>query len=396
MIKRIIEKTIASRLRAFPAVALLGPRQVGKTTLARTFSSTYFDLELEEERLKLDIQWDELIRSKELIVLDEAQNFPELFPRMRSAIDQERSRMGRFLILGSVSPGLMREVSEFLTGRLAICELSPFSILELRQGQEEALWLRGGYPDGGIRKKGNFPVWQTNYLDLLAMRDLPAWGLAARPQVTKRFFQMLAIAHGTIWNASQIGKSLGITYHTVNSYLDYLDQAYLIRKLQPYFINIKKRFVKSPKIYFRDSGLHHSLLKISRWEELLVQPWVGNSWEGWVVEQILIYLNAEGLQYDGPYYLRTNDGYEIDLIFTLAGTTFAVEVKLTASPGKADMERLQKASALIGKPMKILISRTIHPAESGEFFSTNIRGFLLYLQSRMGSKVVSREGGSWV
>ena len=126
MIKRTLEKTIASRLRAFPAVALLGPRQVGKTTLAPTFSSTYFDLELEEERLKLDIQWDALTRSKELIVLDEAQNFPELFPRMSSAIDQERSRMGRFLILGSVSPGLMKEVSEFLTGRLAICERLPF------------------------------------------------------------------------------------------------------------------------------------------------------------------------------------------------------------------------------------------------------------------------------
>jgi predicted AAA+ superfamily ATPase len=394
MIKRTIEKTIASRLRTFPAVALLGPRQVGKTTLARTFSATYFDLELEEERLKLDIRWNELIRSKGLIVLDEAQNFPELFPRMRSAIDQERNRMGRFLILGSVSPGLMKEVSEFLTGRLAICELSPFSILEVRQGQEEALWLRGGYPDGGIRKTENFPVWQANYLDLLAMRDLPAWGLAARPKVTKRFFQMLAVAHGTIWNASQIGKSLGITYHTVNTYLDYLEQAYLIRKLQPYFINIKKRLVKSPKIYFRDSGLLHSLLKISRGEELLVQPWVGNSWEGWVVEQILIYLNAEGLQYDGPYYLRTNDGYEIDLIFTLAGTTFAVEVKLTTSPGKDDMEGLQKASALIGKPVKALISRTIHPAQSGESISTNLRGFLLYLQSRMGTKVVRREGGS--
>ena len=383
MIKRKLQKLISGRLHSFPAVALLGPRQVGKTTLAKNLSRQYFDLELEEEKLRLDIQWNQLIQSKKTIVLDEAQNFPEIFPRVRSAIDQDRKRMGRFLILGSVSPGLMKEVSEFLTGRIALCELSPFSVLELKQQQDEDLWLKGGYPDGGILKARNFPVWQKSYLDLLAMRDLPAWGLPARPQVTRRFFRMLAASHGSIWNASQIGKSLGLTYHTVNTYLDFLEQAYLIRKLPPYFTNIKKRLVKSPKIYFRDSGLLHSLMNASRKDELLVQPWVGASWEGWVIEQILIFLNMENINFDGPYYFRTNDGNEIDLIFITDRTIFTVEIKLSSSPARDDMERLRKAADLIGKCQKVLISKTTHPTESTGLLSTNLRGFLQYLQKNV-------------
>ena len=383
MIKRRLQKLISGRLHSFPAVALLGPRQVGKTTLAKNLSRQYFDLELEEEKLRLDIQWNQLIQSKETIVLDEAQNFPEIFPRVRSAIDQDRKRMGRFLILGSVSPGLMKEVSEFLTGRIALCELSPFSVLELKQQQDEDLWRKGGYPDGGILKARNFPVWQRSYLDLLAMRDLPAWGLPARPQVTRRFFRMLAASHGSIWNASQIGKSLGLTYHTVNTYLDFLEQAYLIRKLPPYFTNIKKRLVKSPKIYFRDSGLLHSLMNASRKDELLVQPWVGASWEGWVIEQILIFLNMENINFDGPYYFRTNDGNEIDLIFITDRTIFTVEIKLSSSPARDDMERLRKAADLIGKCQKVLISKTTHPTESTGLLSTNLRGFLQYLQKNV-------------
>jgi predicted AAA+ superfamily ATPase len=380
MIKRKLQKLISDRLHDFPAIALLGPRQVGKTTLAKNLSRQYFDLELEEEKLRLDIQWIELIQGKDIIVLDEAQNFPEIFPRVRSAIDQDRKRMGRFLILGSVSPGLMKEVSEFLTGRIALCELSPFSVLELKPQQDEDLWLKGGYPDGGILKDKNFPVWQKNYLDLLAMRDLPTWGLPARPQVTTRFFRMLAASHGFIWNASQIGKSLGLTYHTINTYLDFLEQAYLIRKLPPYFVNIKKRLVKSPKIYFRDSGLLHSLMNTGTRDELLTQPWVGTSWEGWVIEQILIFLNMNNINFDGPYYFRTSDGNEIDLILVINRNIFTFEIKLSSAPAREDMERLKKAAGLVGDCQKIIISRVIHPTESTGFLSTNLRGFLQYLQ----------------
>jgi uncharacterized protein len=374
MVKRLILKTIIARLKSFPAVAILGPRQVGKTTLAKTLSKTYYDLELDQERLRLDIQWNDLLKSKEVIVLDEAQNDPGIFPRIRNAIDTERKRNGRFLILGSISPGLMKEVSEFLTGRIAICELTPFSIFEVKD--EDSLWLMGGYPDGGIIEQENFPVWQESYLELLAMRDLPVWGLNARPPVIKRFFGMLAASHGTIWNASQIGKSLGISYHTVNSYLGYLEQAYLVRRVLPYHANIKKRLVKSPKVYWRDSGLLHCLHHVHNAEELLGQPWVGVSWESWIIEQVLVFLNIHSFRYDGPYYLRTNDGFEIDLIFSLSGITYAIEIKLSSSPGAEDRDRLEKAARLIGAHRRILISKTPEHTESRDFVSTHLRGFL--------------------
>ncbi len=374
MIRRLSARTIFARLKSFPAVALLGPRQVGKTTLAKTLSKTYYDLELEQERLRLDIQWNDLLNSKEVIVLDEAQNYPSIFPRIRNAIDTDRKRNDRFLILGSVSPGLMKEVSEFLTGRIAICELTPFSILEVKDA--DRLWLMGGYPDGGIIEKEKFPVWQESYLDLLAMRDLPVWGLNARPPLIKRFFGMLAASHGNTWNASQIGKSLGISYHTVNSYLGYLEQAYLLRRVQPYHANIKKRLVKSPKIYWRDSGLLHCLHHVANEEELLRQPWVGASWESWVIEQILIFLNIHGFGYDGPYFFRTNDGFEIDLIFALSGLIYAIEIKLSTSPTPGDKDRLEKAARLIGADRKILISRTSKHTESQDFISTDLKGFL--------------------
>ncbi len=383
MVKREARKVITARLRTSPAVAILGPRQAGKTTLAKTFSKTYFDLELEEERLKLDIRWNDLIAAKDLIILDEAQNYPEIFPRIRSAIDGDRKRMGRFLLLGSVSPGLMKEVSESLAGRITLCELAPLSLPEIKSAKDDDLWLKGGYPDGGILKASHYPVWQDSYLDLLAMRDLPVWGLPAQPSATKRFFRMLAVNHGNIWNASQTGKSLGVSYHTATSYLNYLEQAYLIRRVAPYFANLKKRLTKSPKVYWRDSGLLHSLLRVRTFAELLSQPWVGASWEGWVIEQVLIFLNNSGTQYDGPYYLRTNDGYEIDLIFVLAGITYAVEIKLTSSPGQSDMQRLQKVADLIGTTVKVLISRTPGYTENADSISTNPRLFLKHLQKKI-------------
>jgi uncharacterized protein len=383
VIQRTIRQLVAERLKAFPAVALFGSRQTGKTTLARTFSQVYYDLELEEERLKLDIQWTDLIKTRKLIILDEAQNYPGIFPRIRSAIDSARGLKGRFLVLGSVSPALMKEVSESLAGRIALCEIAPFSLQELETKKDDMLWLRGGYPEGGILKTKNFPVWQSSYLELLAMRDLPVWGLSAQPPATLRFFKMLAANHGNVWNASQTGKSLGVSYHTANLYLTYLEQAYLTRRVQPYHANIRKRLVKSPKVYWRDSGLLHSLLRINTMEELLVQPWVGMSWEGWVIEQILISLNNRGVQYDGPYYLRTNDGYEIDLVLSLSGITYAIEVKLTSSPGKGDAERLQKASDMIGATKRILISKTPEHVEGRAFVSTNLRRFLEYLQKQI-------------
>jgi uncharacterized protein len=383
MLERTMRKVITERLHAFPAAALFGARQVGKTTLAKTLSTVYYDLELEEERLRLDIQWNDLVTEKKLIILDEAQNYPAIFPRIRSAIDKARHMNGRFLILGSVSPGLMKEVSESLAGRIVLCELTPLSLMEIEKNQDDDLWLRGGYPDGGILDEQHFPVWQNSYLDLLAMRDLPVWGLPAQPPAIQRFFRMLAVSHGNPWNASQVGKSLGVSYHTAGSYLNYLEQAYLVRRIPPYHGNLKKRLTKSPKVYWRDTGLLHSLLHVYEFTGLLAQPWVGASWEGWVIEQILIFLNNSGIQYDGPYYLRTNDGYEIDLVLSLSGTIYAVEVKLTSIPAQGDMHRLQKAAGLIGETVKVLISRTSDHIENQALVSTNLRGFLEYLQRKL-------------
>jgi predicted AAA+ superfamily ATPase len=381
MIRRKLTNTIISRLKQFPAVALLGPRQSGKTTLARTFSARYYDLEVEQEKLRLDLQWDEITQSDHLIILDEAQSYPEIFPRIRSAIDNRRGTIGRFMILGSVSPGLMKQVSEYLTGRIALCELSPFCIDEVRRKGLDNLWLVGGFPDGGILKRDRFPLWQKNYLDVLAMRDLPQWGLPATPQVTQRLFRMLAVSNGNLWNASQIGKSMGLSYHTVNSYLNYLEQAYLVRRLQPFHASIRKRLVKSPKVYWRDTGLLHSLQGVNSPDDLIVQPWVGFSWEGFVIEQILICLEAQGSHYEA-YFFRTNDGHELDLLLILNGKKWCFEIKLSGSPGRDEFDRLNKAAEMVGADRKLLISRTKREIEGADVVSCNLYGVLRLLQDK--------------
>ena len=186
MIPRLHEKLITERLRQFPAVAIIGPRQAGKTTLAKGFSSLYFDLEQEVDRVRLDLQWNELIKGKELIILDEAQAWSDVFPKLRGAIDARRQEMGRFLLLGSVSPSLMKQIGESLAGRLALVELPPFSLAELPDEHADQLWKCGGFPDGGVLDSAGtiYPVWQQSYLKQLTHQDLPAWGLPSKPQQT--------------------------------------------------------------------------------------------------------------------------------------------------------------------------------------------------------------------
>jgi hypothetical protein len=279
----------------------------------------------------------------------------------------------------------MTQVSQILTGRIAICELAPFSIEEIAHPSEDQMWLMGGYPDGGVLKKSNFPVWQQSYLDLLAMRDLPAWGLPAKPQVTRRFFKMLAASHGQVWNASQIGKSLGVNYHTANTYLDYLQQAYLLRSVPPYTANIRKRLVKSPKIYWRDSGLVHALLNVDSLDSLLSQPWAGFSWEGWIIEQIVIFLQNHDIPFDGPYYFRTRDGIELDLILIISGEPWAFEIKLTTNPTAEDVAKLQKTGHLLKMNKLGLISRTQNPVTGADQLSTNLRSLCEFLLKRFSN-----------
>jgi predicted AAA+ superfamily ATPase len=376
MLSRQIERQLGERLKGYPAVALVGPRQCGKTTLAQSMSGIYFDLERVEDRLRLDLEWESLIAGKRLAILDEAQAWPAVFSRLRSAIDRERKRMGRFLLLGSVSPSLMIHVSESLAGRLSIVELTPFLWTELKSKlRRDRQWLFGGYPDGGVLEPKQYPRWQIDYLALLAQRDLPTWGLPAKPQTTDRLLRMLAAIHGQTWNASQVGQSLGLSYQTVNSYVEYLAGAFLIRRLQPYQANIRKRLIKSPKIYWRDSGLLHALLGVSDRRTLLAQPWVGASWEGFVIEQTIGDLSSRGCAFNA-FYFRTSDQYELDLVLDRGRERWAIEIKLTASPGPADMARLDRTADLIDASRRFLVSQVARSSGTPERASCNLAGLI--------------------
>ncbi len=361
MRRRLVASLLRARMARFPAAALLGPRQSGKTTLARGLSGLYFDAEQPADRLRLELEWEAIAAGRRLAVIDEAQTWPELFPRLRSAIDADRRRNGRFLLLGSVSPRLMRAVSESLAGRLALVELTPFLLGELPAVRLGRHWLQGGFPDGGILGGARFPAWQRDFAALMAQRDLPAWGLPAAPQVTQRLMHMLAAVHGQVWNASNVGSSLGLSYHTVNRYLDFLEGAYLVRRLAPWSGRIAKRLVRSPKIYLRDSGLLHALLGVGSHEALLRHPLAGASWEGFAIEQMLGNLAARGADFE-PFFLRTSDGREIDLLLRLGGTRVALEIKLAARASPDDLARLERAADLAGAEHRYIVCQTASPA----------------------------------
>ena len=380
----VLERIIASekpgsllreRLGAYPAVALAGPRQCGKTTLARSLGGRYYDMEQETDQLRLDIEWAEVIASDEPVIIDEAQTAPEIFPRLRGAIDADRRRNGRFLLLGSISPALMTNVSESLAGRLSVVELTPLSWLELPEDGRDRLWRCGGYPDGGVLGEGGFPTWQDDYLGLLAQRDLPSWGLPASAQTTRRLFNLLAFRHGQQWNASEVGRGLGLTYHTVNAYLDYLEGAFLLRRLPAYHANMGRQLVKRPKVYWRDSGLLHCLLGLSADDDLLSLPAVGSSWEGHVIDQVLTALQQAGRRFYA-WHLRTVDGREIDLVVRVGQELWAVEVKLTTRPTRAAMARLNENADSIGAHRRFLVTRQAESFSSGTVTVCGLAGIV--------------------
>ena len=378
MIPRQLTSIINDRLLRYPAVALIGPRQSGKTTLAKSLSENYFDLEQDNNRLRLDLQWESTVGSSSLIILDEAQTWPEIFPRLRGVIDQDRKRNGRFLLLGSVSPALMTNVSESLAGRLSLVELTPLLLTELPDRPLDDVWLYGGFPDGGVLEPDQFSQWQRDYLTILTQRDLPNWGLPAKPQLTERLLKMIAGVHGQIWNATQIGQSLGISHPTVNDYVNFLESAFLIRRLLPYQSNLKKRLTKTPRYYWRDTGLLHALLNVANYHDLLAKPWVGASWEGFVIEQILGAFQNRRVD---PYFLRTSDQYEIDLILDFGDHLWAIEIKLTTEPKVQDMNRLNKTANLINADRHFLISRVSTPVTAGKQMSCSLPDFLTFVNN---------------
>lgn len=379
MLQRSLAPLLAARLKEAPAVGLVGPRQCGKTTLARSLKGAYFDLEQDADRVRLDLEWDRLATGKKLLILDEAQAWPDIFPRLRGAIDAERRRCGRFLLLGSVAPALMTQISESLAGRLSLLTLTPFLYEELPSpAARRRHWLVGGFPEGGILRSSRHGPWQRDYLTLLTQRDLPNWGLHAAPRVTERLLRMTAALHGQQWNASQVGQSLGLSYKTVNAYLDYLEGAYLLRRLPSFAANLKKRLVKAPRLYWRDTGLLHAALNIPDEATLLAQPWVGASWEGYVIEQVLGHLSTKGLAV-APFFFRTSDHYEIDLVLDAGRELLAIEIKLTSSPSPEDMARLDRAADMIGARRRFLVTQTRHLAGDDRRVSCDLAGLLARL-----------------
>jgi hypothetical protein len=345
MIKRQAEIMVHELARQFPAVLILGPRQCGKTTLAKYFlEGEYFDLEKpSDQQIFLDDIEFVLQRLQPPLIIDEAQTLPALFPVLRSMIDLDRQRTGSYYLLGSVNPALIKHISESLAGRVGIVELTPFLFSELNDLKIvfTDFWLKGGFPDA-LKEKENskWQRWQDNYLRTFIERDVPRFGVKMSAIQIRRLMVMLAHQHGGLLNASDLGRSLGVSYHTIGNYLDLMEGHFLIRRLPPYFPNIKKRIVKSPKIYIRDSGALHNLLGVSSEKSLLESPKRGNSWEGFMIEQII---NREMLERPGSlfYFFRTHAGAEIDLIIDRGSERIGYEFKCSVSVVKRDWTNLQ-------------------------------------------------------
>jgi len=338
MFQRLASHRLADLARRFPAVVVLGPRQAGKTTLVRVTFPDLPYLDCEDPRtaefLREDPGFALQQRERAGLIIDEAQAVPAVFSALRGLIDADRGRNGRFVILGSAQPTLVRGVAESLAGRAAVVELDPLAACEARTGSDPVgwkdLWLKGGFPDA---VRGDFRKWWEAYLRLFLERDLPQFGVAAEPLLMRRLMTMVAHAQGGLFNASQFGAALGVSYHTVQRYVDVLEQTFLVRRLRPFFRNVGKRLVKAPRLYLRDTGLVHHLLNISTLEQLAEHPIRGASWETFVIEDVL---RREAVAYPDSqaYFWRTAAGAEVDLVIERSDRRVAVEVK-TARGGSA-------------------------------------------------------------
>ena len=332
MIDRIaLIATVRDALARSPAVALVGPRQVGKTTLARSFlapdSPQWFDLEDPQVEAQLTEPMVALGQLRGLVVIDEIQHAPDLFKVLRVLIDRPGAP-ARFLLLGSASPALLRQSSESLAGRLEVIEVGGFTLDETGTASASALWLRGGFPRSyTAADDASSAVWRREFVRTTVERDLPQLGINVAAPALYRFWAMLAHYHGQVWNAAEPARSLGVNESTVRRYLDLLTQAHLIRQLQPWFVNLGKRQVKAPKIYFRDSGLLHSLQGIGDLAALGRHPKSGASWEGFALDQVLRIARP-----DEAYFWATHAGAELDLLMVKNGRRVGVEFKRADAP----------------------------------------------------------------
>ena len=321
---------------------LLGPRQCGKTTLARQFvgpdSANYFDLEDPAVRVLLEEPMTALGSARGLVVIDEAQREPGLFPVLRVLVDREDAQAS-FLILGSASPALSRQASESLAGRVEIIDMRGFDLTETPPDTHEDLWLRGGFPRSFLaRTDDDSWQWRRDFVRTYLERDLASLGFGMAPAAVGRFWTMVSHYHGQVWNASETAASLGIAPNTARKYLDALEQTYMIRRLQPWYANVGKRLVKTPKIYLRDSGIFHYLQGIRSRAELHTNPKLGASWEGFALEETL-----HALQPHEAYFYSVHSGSELDLFLPLPGRRLGVEFKRQDAPRMTRSMRIAMA-----------------------------------------------------
>ena len=325
-------KHVKKALNRAVVVALLGPRQSGKTTLARMIAgemdSTYFDLESTADNMRLQNPEYVLGGLQGLVVIDEIQTRPDLFALLRVLADRPEQK-ARFLILGSAAPALIKNASESLAGRIEFVDLHGFDLSEVGPDNWEMLWLRGGFPRSYLAaNEGDSMAWREGLIQTCLQRDLPELGIRIPSPAIRRFWTMLAHYHGKTWNASELGRSLGVSDKTVCGYLDVLTETFMVRQLQPWHVNVGKRQVKAPKIYLRDTGLLHALLRLTDRNALLGHPMAGFSWEGFAMEQIM---RMAGNPQDA-YYWATYGGAELDLLMLRNGQWYGVEFKFSDAP----------------------------------------------------------------
>ncbi len=332
-LRRNLESELQKYLKIFPIVAILGPRQCGKSTLVKQLLMTesnviYLDLQNLEDLNKLqDPRLFFKTNSSKTICLDEIQLVPELFSVLRSIVDEDRQN-GKFIVLGSASRELVQKSSESLAGRIGYLNLTPFQIDEITTSVDlNTFWNRGGFPDSVLSENDEFSsIWRENFLKTYVERDLPQLGFQTPALQLRRFLTMCAHNQGQLLNLSKLGSSMDLTHPTIRKYIDVFEQTFIMRSLPPFEINVKKRMVKSPKIYVRDSGLLHQLLGIKNNEALFGHPIFGSSWEGLVIEQLVSALECSA------YFFRTATGDELDLVIELNGKILAIECKASTAP----------------------------------------------------------------
>jgi len=356
---------IKQALKRSRVVGLIGPRQSGKTTLARQFvsekSANYFDLEDRLSLTRLDQPMIELANLKKLVVIDEIQRLPDLFTVLRVLADR-RPSPARFLILGSASPEFLRQSSETLAGRIEFIELTPFALTEVSSTKHTKHWLRGGFPLSFLARseKDSF-LWRQNFIKTFIERDLGQMGIGVTPASLSRFYSMLAHYHGNIWNAAEPARSLGVNETTVRRYLDLLAGVFMVRQLKPWHANLRKRQVKSPKVYVRDSGILHLLLNITTQKDLYNHIKYGASYEGYVIEEIL-----RRVKHDEAYFWATHGKAELDLLLLHKNKKYGFEIK------RADAPKLTPSMRIAYAALELDSLTVVYPGDKSYRLATNI------------------------